>query len=407
MKVYNYEAYTKTGEKVSGELEAGSKQDVVTILQNQSLIIVHVAEGQKFSLSKLTSFSFGGIGLSDRVIFMKQFSTMVSAGLPITEALETLSSQIKSSTLKSILSRILKEVKSGSSLTNAFKKNAGIFDPIQINLIEAGEKSGKLIEIIAKISKDLDQRKNFVGKVKGAMIYPIIIFILIIVIMVVLMVTMVPAVETLFKGFKAEVPWITKAMIAVSNFLNPTRSIGSILIIIFVVAFIIGFRYYRATPSGRKITDKIILRVPVFGKITSLLNTEEFCRILSMLMQSGVPIIESLRIVAGAMNNVIFRESVMNMIPQIEKGFPLAAPMLRDGVFPQILTRMVGTGEQTGKLDKVLTDMGKYYEDELDAITSNLTKLMEPVILLVVGFFVGLMAIAIYLPIYQLATVVK
>jgi type IV pilus assembly protein PilC len=409
MKVWSYEAVARNGKQIKGDIEAISKQEVISLLQDQGLTVVHVAEGARITFKRLLNFNIGGIGLNDRVIFMKQFSTMVTAGLPITEALETLATQIKNPGMRTVVETVLKDVKSGVSLTNAFKKTKGLFDDIQINLIEAGEKSGNLIDMIAKISKDLDQRKNFVSKVRGAMIYPIIIFTAVFLIMILLMMTMVPAVETLFKGFKAEdkIPWITVAMINTANFLNPAKSVGGILIVVVVVAIVFAIKAYRKTPSGRRVTDRVLLRVPIFGGLTSKLNTEEFCRILAMLLVSGVSIIDSLKIVAGAMSNVIYRDAVMNMIPQIEKGFPVAAPMIKDNVFPNILSRMVGTGEQTGKLDKVLLDMAKYYEEEIENITANLTKLMEPIILIIVGVFVGIMAVAIYLPIYQLATVVK
>jgi type IV pilus assembly protein PilC len=405
MNTYSYEIITKNQKRETGIIDAKDKYEVVKIFQAQDAKVTHVEDYVNLSFSRISNLSFGGIPTSEKVIFMKQFSTMVDAGLPISSALETLAFQTSDNNLKTQLKKVLSDVQSGNSLYNAFSNTKGIFTDIQMNLLKAGESSGMVDEILRKITSDLERNKNFVSKIQGAMIYPAVILVAAIVVVWVLVVYMMPSIETLFKELKAEdqTPAITKFLISASDFLNPTSGIGFYTILIVLFGGFLVFRFYRNSDSGRYLTDLLFTKIPIFGPLYSKLDIAQFCRIFSMLLSSGVNISEAINITSGAVDNVVTKKAILAIIPEIEKGGKISTAMERSVVFPPVLVRMVDTGEKTGKLDLVLAQMAKFYEDEVDNMSSNLTKLIEPAVLLVVGVFVAILAVAVYLPIYQIS----
>jgi type IV pilus assembly protein PilC len=295
---------------------------------------------------------------------------------------------------------VYKSVESGSTLSDAFRKEETIFSELQINLLVAGEKSGQLNEVMEQIAIDLRKEKDLQSKIKGAMIYPVIIFIVMILVMVVMMLFMIPSVKDLYENFDAELPWITQALVTMSEGLSSPVGLISLVLVPVIVFF--GFRYYYSTPSGRHVLDKLLLKIPVFGNLTTKVQLTQFNRLLSMLMKSGVPIVEELRIVAKSLSNIWFQELVMQASAEVTKGKSITIPLSKSKIFPVIMLKMLATGEETGKLDQITADMAEYYEKEVDDLTSNLTKLMEPFILLIVGGMVAFMAVAIYLPLYDL-----
>ena len=405
MQTFKYEVVDKNNNKISGLIEAKDKFEVIRNFQSKEYKIVHIEEYIDLSFDRIKSFQLGGIPLSEKVIFMKQFSTMISAGLPISSALETLTVQTSDSSLKKQLQKVLKEVQGGNSLYNSFKKSNVIFSDIQMNLLNAGESSGKLDEILQKITFDLERSKNFISKVRGALIYPSLIFFTTIVVMWVLMVYMMPSIANLFieLGAKDKTPLITQILINLSDLLNPTKGITPYLIVAIIVVLYILYHAYRNTVSGRYLTDMIYSKIPVFGKLYTQLDIAQFCRIFSMLLSSGVNISEAINITSGAVSSSVYKKAILDVIPEIEKGGTMADALQKSNIFPPVLIRMVDTGEKTGKLDSVLSQMAKFYEDEVDNMSSNLTKLLEPMVLLIVGIFVAILAVAVYLPIYQIS----
>jgi type IV pilus assembly protein PilC len=313
---------------------------------------------------------------------------------------------LDSAALKDQLVQVQTDVEGGNTLSQAFQKNTTIFSEVQINLLSAGEKSGNMVEVIAQIAVDMEKSHELASKIKSAMIYPIIIFIAIFVVLIILIVFMVPTVESLYKDFNAldKMPDITKFMIKMSNFFS--NPIGLIVMVLIVIISIASFKSFTSTEKGKLAMAKLTLKMPVFGNLIQKMQLAQFGRLLSMLLQSGVPIIEALKNVANALSNPVYTKAVMETVDSVAKGVPLAVPIANTGAFPLIYVRMISTGEQTGNLDKVLSDMGKFYEDEVNEITNNLTKLMEPLILLLVGGMVGFLAVAVYLPIYQIGEVI-
>jgi type IV pilus assembly protein PilC len=265
----------------------------------------------------------------------------------------------------------------------------------------AGEKSGNLNEMMQKIAEDLDKSKQLRGRILGAMIYPIILIVVLVIVIAAMLVFMVPAVEDLYSSFEgAELPGVTQILVNASNFVtSPAGIIGILAVVVFGVT---SYRYYYSTPQGRRAIDRFLLKIPVFGSLQAKIQLAEFNRLISMLLKSGVPIVDALNIVANALSNTSFSELVENAALAVSKGNNLSIPLAKGEVFPLMLLKMLATGEETGKLDQVTEDMGKYFDQEVQEITGNLTKLMEPVIMVMVGGVVAFLAIAIYLPIYQL-----
>ena len=402
MSLYEYLAVDNTGKSVKGDYQAKTRNEVVDFLHEKNLVVVHVDEKLKTGLGDILNLQIGGIPLTNRVIFSKQFATMLSAGLPLLQALEVLASQEKNVPFRKSLEDVIQLVEGGSKLSRALAKQKGIYTDVELNLIAAGEESGNLVEMIQKVAENLEKQKDFQSKVRGAMIYPVIIFFAIIVVVTLLMLFMVPAVEDLYADFGGKLPWITQLVVNMSKFF--VSYWWALLFIL--IAGVVSFKYYTSTPSGRSVMDRFLLRMPIFGKLNEKVQVAEFSRLLSMLIKSGIPIIDALNIVAGALSNTHFKNAVHFAAKEVGKGVPLAVPISKAEVFPLIVSRIIATGETTGNLDKVLADISKYYQTEVDNMTSNLTKLMEPIILLIVGGVVGFLALVVYMPIYGLAEVV-
>ncbi len=406
MSIFNYEATTRQGKKVTGTRESENSDDVANFLHDQGLVVISINENVGIDFKKLSSIQVGGIPLAEKSIFVKQLSTMLSAGLPIIQALDILVQQTKNASLKEKLTKVYKSVESGTSLADAFQKDKTIFNDLQISLIVAGEKSGTLNEIMAQIAIDMEKAKSLRGKIVGAMIYPIIIFIVMGIVLVVMLVFMIPSVQSLYHDFGVtQLPGVTQILVDLSA--TVTNPFFLIVAIISIVAIVLGGRYYYSTYQGRRVLDKLTLKIPIFGPLIGKVQITQFARLLSLLMKSGVPIVDALRTVANALGNSVFKDVVLSAADEVLKGNSIAVPLAKDNVFPLVMLKMIATGEETGKLDKVTADMAAYYEAEVDETTSNLTKLMEPFILLVVGVLVAFMAIAIYLPIYSIGQYIQ
>lgn len=406
MAKFNYIAVSQKGQKITGVRESDNRDEVAKFLHQQNLMVVSIDEDLGLSLQKLGSVQLGGVPLKERVIFAKQFSTMLGAGLPIIQALDILVQQTQNPSLRDKLVRVYRSVESGNSLSEAFRKEKSMFSDLQISLIVAGEKSGTLNEVMAQISIDLEKSKQLRSKLKGALIYPAILTVVMIGVFVMLLVFMIPTVKTLYNDFGVEeLPTVTAILVSISDFIS--NPVGIIVILMLVIFGYLGARYIRSTKSGRYFTDKLFLRIPVFGKLVEKAELAQFCRLLDMLMRNGISIVEALRIIANSLTTAVYKNEVFAAVDEVAKGNPLSLVLARGNVFPIILVKMLSTGEETGKVDKIAKDMGNYYEAELNDLTANLTKLIEPFILLGVGGLVGFMAIAVYLPLYQLGQYIQ
>lgn len=406
-KKFKYIANDKSGTQITGVYQAESRDQVAEYLRGRDLFIVSITQDLGLDLKSLSEIQIGGVPLRERMILVKQMSTMLQAGLPVLQSLDILSKQMENKSLRDQLDLVKRDIEGGSSLSSAFQKNSKLFNEVQINLLAAGEKSGNMVEVIGQVAADMEKGNDLRSKLRSALIYPAIIMVTILIVLVMLVVVMVPTVETLYGDFNAvdKIPDVTKVLISISDFFqNP---IGLIIIFFSIVIAVFLFNSFRSTPQGKMAVAAYTLKVPVFGKLIEKAQLAQFGRLLSMLMVSGVPIIESLKIVSKALSNPIYQKAVADCVDQVAKGVPLAVPLANSGAFPLLYVRLVSTGEQTGNLDKVLADLGKFYDAEVNEITNNLTKLMEPLILLIVGGMVAFLAIAVYLPIYNIGNVIS
>ncbi len=409
MSKFNYTAITTTGQRLTGSREGDAKEEVVNFLISKGMTVVDVEEDLTGSVKKFFSMDIGGVPLSERLVLVKQLSTMIGAGVPIIQAIDILVQQTEKSGLKEKLQSVYRSIEAGTALSEAFAKEKGIFSEVQINLLAAGEKSGNLNEMLLQVGNDLEKSKDLRGKLTGAMIYPAIIFVVMIAIMLLMVVFMVPQVKELYKSLgQDELPFVTQILVDISSFF--TNILSLLITAVFIVTIAISYRYYSSTEGGKRVIGKLTLKIPIFGRLIQKIETVQFCRLTAMLIQSGIPIIETLGIVSKAMGNPIFAEIINFGKEEVTKGSTLAVAIAKfnqDQIFPIILIKIISTGEETGKLDKVLEDMSKFYESEVEQITSNLTKLMEPFILVLVGGMVGFLAVAIYLPLYQVGQYIK
>ena len=378
-----------------------TRDEVVDILHSKGLIVVSIDDNVVFQLRKLGKIQIGGFSLKDRLIFTKQLVAMLQAGLPLIQAIEVLKEQSPNDAMKEDLISVYKDLQNGMALSKAFSKNSSIYSKLQTNLIEAGEKSGNMIEVLINVSKDLEKSNKLKSKIKGAMIYPAIIMAAVVGVMVILVVFMVPQMESLYKDFGVQdLPWVTQVIVSFSNFIT---SLYGLFTIVFVILLILGvYIYYKSTQGGKRFFHKLVLKLPVFGGLNVKIQVAEFSRLLSLLLASGVPIIDALNIVADSTSNVIYQEVIRDAALTVTKGIPLAVPLTKSNIYPKILTRVVAIGEETGKLDQVLADMANFFEGEVNEMADNLTKLLEPIILLVVAGLVAFLAISVYWPIYSL-----
>lgn len=404
MSEFNYSAITADGKRIKGVRESETKEDVVNYLTTNNLTVISVDEKIGVSLNKLINIEIGGYPLAEKVVLVKQLSTMISAGIPLIQCIDILAQQAEKDSIKTKLENVYKMIESGITLSEAFRREEGIFSEVQLNLIAAGEKSGNLSEMLQKVSEDLDKSKNLRGKIVGAMIYPAIIFSIMAVVLVIMITFMVPQIKVLYSSLgQNELPLVTQILVVVGEILG--RPATLLLTILSVVMIFVIYKYINSTKAGRVLIDRIKLKIPVFGKLITKIELAEFCRILSMLLKSGIPIIDAINIVSRALGNKVFIDAVSSSVDGIKKGESLSLSLAKHntyGAIPLVLLKIIATGEEAGKLDKVLQDMSEFYDNEVEQITNNLTKLLEPFILVIAGVMVGFLAVAVYLPIYSI-----
>ena len=401
MKKFRYSARDASGKEMSGKIEARDRDAVTEILHDRGLLIVNIKDEFAIDFEELAEINIGGVPMKDKVVFMRQMATMVGAGLPLTRALEIMEQQIGNPSFRRIISQVKVSVESGATLSDSFRQAGEVFDDITLNLIEAGESSGNLDVILTKLALELEESKKLNDKLRGALIYPVIILVVIVAVVALLMFILVPSMAEIYSEFGADLPWVTTFLINLSNF--TVKFWWAVLTTITVVIF--GTKAYIDTPAGRRNKDKIILKMPIVGIIVSKMQLSQFTRILALLLSSGLPIIKALELTSQSLSNQMFREVVMESRNDIEKGGSLAIPIARSEYFPLLVSSMIAVGEETGELDNVLNKVAEYYKDEVDVATSNMSTVLEPLFLIVMGLVIAFIALAVYMPMFQLSDV--
>jgi type IV pilus assembly protein PilC len=396
MPTFAYTARTLGGELKSATMEAASRDDVVAQLKRQRLIIVKVDQEK----SKKRP---GRIKTRDIVIFTRQFSTMINAGLPLVQALDILSKQSENKALQEVTRQVVYDVESGNTVADALRKHPKAFTELYVNMVAAGEAGGILDTILMRLATFLEKNDALVGKVKSAMIYPGVIMSVAAIAIMVLLIFVIPVFENMFASVNMALPLPTRIVIGASKFL--TGYWWAVLAAVF--AIVTGTKRYYATSAGQLKIDSLLLKVPVLGDLLRKSAVSRFTRTLGTLISSGVSILDGLEITAKTAGNRVIHDAIMESRASIAGGDTISAPLQKSAVFPPMVISMIAVGEQTGGLDEMLTKIADFYDTEVDTAVSGLLSLMEPVMIVFLGVIVGGMVVAMYLPIFDMINTVQ
>ena len=401
--IFEWSGKTSRGIIEKGEITANSKDEVISQLRNRNITATFIKQKEKKALFGGLSFG-GGVGDKDIVIFTRQFATMIDAGLPLVQALEILSTQVENKFLAKTIETIKTDVESGSTYADALKKHPKAFTELYANMVAAGESGGILDTILNRLAAYIEKAMKLKKKVKGAMVYPIVVSSIAIICIAVIMIFVVPTFSKMFTAMGGTLPFPTLLVIKLSNFL---AGIGGLLTGLALVGIFVGIKQFRKTEKGKASTDKIMLKLPIFGILLRKVAVAKFTRTLGTLISSGVPILDGLEITAKTAGNKVVEYAVMDVKTAVSEGKTLAEPLMKSKVFPPMVTHMIAVGESTGALDSMLNKIADFYDDEVDNAVSNLTAMMEPMLMVFLGGSVGFIVIAMYLPIFKLMTLIK
>ena len=399
MSYFKYTIKNQHNETVKGRVEARSTQHAATILQERGLFVVHITPVEDTGLAFLNSL-FGAIKQDDIVNFTRQLSTMITAGLTLTESLNILQEQYKKPAMVKMVSEVLKAIEGGSSFADALGKQEKTFSKTFVQLVRAGEIGGVLDEILQRLAENMEKSKDFRAKTRGAMIYPAIVMIAMIILLFVMMVFVVPKLTAMFEDFGAELPLPTIILIGISEFF---QNFWWLMIGVGAVGGFF-FRRWLKTDVGAHLWDKFMFRLPVFGELRKKMILTEFSRTIALLLGAGITLLRALHSVAEANESVLFREAFDDAAKKIEKGDSLSHALELQNIFPIILPQMIRVGEETGKMDNVLMRLSAYYESETEQAIKAMTTALEPIIMIVLGVSVGFIVFAVIMPIYSLTS---
>jgi type IV pilus assembly protein PilC len=398
MASFTYTARSFSGDLRTATLEASSREDVVAQLRRQRLSVVKIDEASATKKPRR-----GHIKMRDVVIFTRQFSTMINAGLPLVQALTILAEQSQNKVLADITRKVVFDVESGNTVADAMTKHPQAFSPLYVNMVAAGEAGGILDTILMRLATFMEKNDALVRKVKGAMIYPSVIMSVAGIAVTVLLIFVIPVFENLFSSAGLALPLPTRIVMGASRFLK-----GYWYIIIgIVVAAWFAYKRYAATSDGRLKIDRVLLQVPVLGDVLRKSAVSRFTRTLGTLVSSGVSILDGLEITARTAGNRVVQDAIMESRSSIAGGDTIAAPLKKSGVFPPMVISMISVGEQTGGLDEMLSKIADFYDDEVDAAVGNLLSLLEPLMIVFLGVVVGGMVVSMYLPIFDMINAVQ
>jgi type IV pilus assembly protein PilC len=395
-----WEGRTRGGGLHKGEIEAETREAAIAILRQQHVIVTAVKPKPR----ELSLPGFGGkVSEKDLVLFTRQFSTMIDAGLPLVQCLDILGKQAENKTFSKAIVEIKKEVEGGTTFADALRKYPKIFDDLYVNLVQAGEIGGVLDATFARLAGYIEKARALKGKVKSAMVYPAAIVFVAVSVVVFLMIFVIPVFAQMFQDFGGTLPWPTQLVIGLSNFMKNYIPFA----IPVLIAAVFAFKQYYRTGSGKRAVHRYMLRVPVLGPLLQKAAIARFARTLSTLLASGVPIIDSLDITARTAGNKVLEDAVLASIGSIKEGQTLATPLAKHAVFPPMVVQMVEIGDVTGELDTMLRKLADFYEEEVDRAVEALTAMLEPMLMVFLGTVLGFIIVAMYLPIFKMASLVS
>ncbi len=396
MAQFVWKGRTRQGATTGGVLVADSKDLAIADLRRRQIDVTTVKEkGKELAVPKIGA---GKVNSRRLAIFTRQFSVMIDAGLPLVQCLEILGNQQDNRLFQKIILAVRQDVEAGSSLAEAMRKHPKAFDDLFVNMVAAGEAGGILDTILRRLSTYIEKAVKLKGQVKTALIYPVSVLLVAAIVVFIILWKVIPTFASLFAALGAELPLPTRMVIKASNF------VASYIIFIMAGIFALGYalkRYY-ATYRGRRVIDGIVLKLPVLGDIMKKIAVARFCRTLATLTSSGVPILDGLEITAKTSGNAIVEDAIMGVRKSVEAGRTIAEPLGETKVFPPMVVQMIGVGEQTGALDAMLNKIAEFYEEEVDNAVTGLMKLMEPIMIAILGTVIGTIVVAMYMPMFDL-----
>ncbi len=399
--VFQWSGKTTKGTIESGEMTAATKEEVIAQLRKKNIAATIVTEKAK----KAAGLTFAGrVTDKDIVVFTRQFATMIDAGLPLVQALDILSTQVENKRLSHTLAQVKTDVESGATYADALKKHPRVFSELYVNMVAAGEAGGILDTILNRLASYIEKAMKLKKKVKGAMVYPAVVTTIAVGVIAVIMIFVVPTFSKMFASLGGTLPLPTRMVVSFSNFV---AGIGGLLVLGAIIAFVVFIVQMRRTEKGKHIIDKIMLKLPIFGPLLNKVAVAKFTRTLGTLVSSGVPILDGLEITAKTSGNKVVEYAIMDVRKGVVGGKTLAEPITKAKVFPPMVTHMIAVGESTGALDAMLSKIADFYDDEVDAAVSNLTAMMEPILMVFLGGAVGFIVVSMYLPIFKLITLIK
>ena len=397
METYVWSGRSREGHRQKGELAAKNKDDVISIMRKQNIMVTSVTKrAKKFSINLPFQSKASD---KDIAIFTRQFATMIDAGLPLVQCLDILSKQADNKVFAAVINEIRQDVEAGSTYADSLKKHPDVFGDLYANMVAAGELGGILDTILNRLSKYIEKNIKLKRQVKAALFYPATIVAVAFIVIIVLLVYVIPIFAKMFTDFGGTLPVPTQLVIGASNFMR-----SNILIIIGIMAAsIIGAGKYYKTQNGRLVVDTMVLRMPVFGMLARKISVAKFTRTLGTLISSGVPIMDGLDIVAKTSGNKVIEKAIYATRQSISEGKTLSEPLETSKVFPPMVVQMIAVGETTGALDAMLSKIADFYDEEVDSTVGIMTSLLEPILMIFLGVVIGFIVVAMYLPIFKLA----
>lgn len=398
---FKYSLRDSAGKVTTGRIEGDSREAVAARLR-QSGIVLELSEDRFARLSKI---SFGrSVKTKHVTIFARQFATMINAGLSLTKCLSILAAQSDSKELRDVITQLGHDVEAGQSLSEAMSKHGKVFPPMFVNMVKAGETGGVLDEVLVRVADLFEQEASLKARIKSAMTYPIAMGALVLLILIAMLVFVVPTFEKMFSDMGGELPIATRILVAVSN--GATSWPGLILVGV-VVALIVAFKQWTSTESGRYIWDGIKLRIPIIKNVVRKTAIARFTRTFGTLVAAGVPILSALDIVADTSGNAVVSRAIRKARSAVKEGEMIAKPLAESPVFPSMVVQMISVGEETGALDQMLSKVADFYDEEVSNTVDSLTSVIEPIMMATLGGVVGLVVVALYMPMFQVITLIK
>ncbi len=402
MPIYRYTAKDKTGKAVSGALECTDEKTLIGLLRQKELVILSVELDKKKKKTLFNKRSGGKVKLTELVLFSRQLATMIDSGISLVQALDILSEQMESAAFRIIMAEVKKDVSAGVSFHEALSKHPSAFSALFVNMVKAGESSGSLDDIMERLASYLEKTDSLIRKVRSALVYPIVVSVMAVLITLVLMIKVVPVFKSMFADFGGELPLPTRILMAFSDFL--VHSIG-----VWVAGLVVGavlLKRFLRSDKGTLLFDNFKLSMPVFGIIFRKVAVSKFSRTLATLTKSGVPILSALEIVGKTAGNRVIENAVEKVRASIREGETITGPLAKSKVFPPMVVRMIAVGEQTGELEKMLTKIADFYDDQVDAAVAGITSLIEPLVIAFLGVIIGTIVVCMFLPIFKMSTII-